>query len=138
MMKSEEIIQQFNSPNPTIAPNNLLKSNSSNPSASTQEFITLAHLPCSWTSVQQAPWPPSIDRAHSSHLCKPSPPCPDLQCDGEPDLMALNVPRPFVQCVSSSHREEQGKVEDGERMRKKLPKASFAAVWSEHISVAHF
>lgn len=115
--------------NPTIAPNNLLKSNSSNPSASTQEFTILDHLPCSWTSIQQAPWPPSINRAHSSHLCKPSPPCPDLQCDGEPDLMALNVPWPFVQCVPSSHDRPQasptgksrgrwGKVREGGRWGK--------------------
>lgn len=79
-------------------------------------------------------------RAHSRHLCKPSPLCPDLQCDGEPDLMALNVPRPFVQCGSSSHdgtqasptgksRGRWGKVEDEGNQRReneeKLPKGKF-------------
>lgn len=103
IVKSERLYSSLILLNPTTAPNTLLKSHSSNPPALTQEFIILAHLPCSWTSVQQAPWPPSINRAHSSHLCKPSPPCPGLQCEGEPDLMALNVPRPLVQCVPSSH-----------------------------------
>lgn len=51
--------------------------------------------------------------------------------------------------TSLSYREEQGKVREGEgrwkmretkgeRMRKKLPKASSDAIWSKGISVAHF